>query len=210
MDIIGSLILFYCAPVRTCITSLLDMAINFNWFIKVTRSFGSGFQSQNIAKPKVRLIIIENRSKQTFLPDQIKEHFGLWTDDSFIAYCFFSYVSIMFITIMSVALWAWPSRDSDIVFDFPIPNPTQRHLLLLYVAILGNADPWIFSVSASTELRTVSCPLRLVSRHRCAELRFVLLSEVLKGSQVSPIFVLTRMIASGSSQLCAFSCKINV
>jgi hypothetical protein len=88
----------------------------------------------------------------------------------------------------------------------------QRHLLLLYVAILGYADPWIFSVSASlsTELRTVSCPLRLVSRHRCAELRFILLSEVLEGSQVSPIFVLTRIIASGSSQLCAFSCKINV
>ncbi len=95
MDIVGSLILFYCAPVRTCITSLLDMAINFNWFI--TRSFGSGFQSQNIAKPKVRLIIIENRSKQTFLPDQIKEHFGLRIGDSFIdCYCFF-YVNIMFI-----------------------------------------------------------------------------------------------------------------
>ncbi len=37
--------------------------INFNWFIKITRSFGSGFQSQNIAKPKVRLIIIENKSE---------------------------------------------------------------------------------------------------------------------------------------------------
>jgi hypothetical protein len=34
-------------------------------------------RSQNIANPKVRLIIIENRSKQTFLPDQIREHFGL-------------------------------------------------------------------------------------------------------------------------------------
>ena len=76
MDTFGRLILFYCAPVRTCITSLLDMAINFNWFIKITRSFGSGFQSQNIAKPKVRLIMIKNKSEQTFLPDQIKEHFG--------------------------------------------------------------------------------------------------------------------------------------
>ncbi len=90
MDIFGSLILFCCAPARTCITSLLVMAVNFNWFIKITRSFGSGFQSKNIAKPKVRLIIIENRSKQTFLPDQIKEHFGLWTGDSFIDYCCFS------------------------------------------------------------------------------------------------------------------------
>ncbi len=54
----------------------------------------------------------------------------------------FLYVNIMFIIYMSVALLALPSRDADIVFDFPIPNPTQRHLLLLYVAILGNADPW--------------------------------------------------------------------
>ncbi len=53
--------------------------------------------------------------------------------------------------IMSVALLAWPSRDADIVFYFPIPNPTQRHLLLLYVAILGYADPWFFLISASTE-----------------------------------------------------------
>jgi len=102
MDIFGRLILFYCAPARICITRLLVMAINFNWFIKITRSFGSGFQSQNIARPKVRLIIIENRSKQTFLPDQIKEHFGLWTGDSFIDYCFFSlcwyYVYIFYVS----------------------------------------------------------------------------------------------------------------
>jgi hypothetical protein len=37
-------------------------------------------------------------------------------------------------------------------FDIPIDIPTQRHLLLLYVAIMGHADPWIFSVSASSRL----------------------------------------------------------
>ncbi len=63
----------------------------------------------------------------------------------------------------------------------------------------------------SINIYIVSCPLRLVSRHRCAELRFVLLSRVFKGmNQVSRIVVLTRMIASGSSQLCAFNWKINV
>jgi hypothetical protein len=77
---------------------------------------------------------------------------------------------------------------------------------MLYVAIMGHADPWIFSVfqhrlsENSTELRTVSTPVRLVSLQRCAELRFVLLSEVPQGSQVSPNFVLAQMIASGSSQ----------
>jgi hypothetical protein len=82
---------------------------------------------------------------------------------------------------------------------------------MLYAAIMGHADPWIFSVSASPiELRTVSTPVRLVSLQRCAELCFVLLSEVLYGSQVSPLFVLAQMIASGSSQLYAFNCKINV
>jgi hypothetical protein len=43
MDIVGSLILFYCAQVSSCITSLLDL----------------------------RLIIIESRSKQRFILDQI-------------------------------------------------------------------------------------------------------------------------------------------
>jgi hypothetical protein len=67
MDIFGRLILFYCAPARICITRLLVMAMNFNWFIKITRSFGSGFQIQNIAKPKVRLIMIRtNLSRHSY------------------------------------------------------------------------------------------------------------------------------------------------
>jgi hypothetical protein len=184
MDIFGRLILFYCAPARICITKLLDMAIDFNWFIKITRSFGSGFQSQNIARPKVRLIIIENRSKQTFLPDQIKEQFGLWTGDSFIDYCFFLYVNIMFKVYMSVALWAWPSRDADIVLDFPIPNPTQRHLLRLYVAILGNADPWIFRFSIDwVENSTVPVEIGIASSLCWASFRLTVRSSQGKSSQ---------------------------
>ncbi len=58
---------------------------------------------------------------------------------------FFFYVNTMFIFFMSVALLAWSSRDSDIVVIFLlIFLCRERHLLLLYVAILGYADPWIF------------------------------------------------------------------
>ncbi len=123
------------------------MAINFNWFIKITL-FGSGFQNQNIAKPNVRLIIIENRSKQRFIPDQIREHFGLWTTTHSLTIVFFLYVNIMFIVYnVSGTIWAWPSRDSDMFFFIFLCR--ERHLLMLYVAIMGHADPWIFSVSAS-------------------------------------------------------------
>ena len=79
MDTFWEFALFYCAPVSSCITSLLDMAFNVNWFIKITRSFGSGFQKQQIVKPNVRLIIIESRSKRRFISDQIGNTFGLWT-----------------------------------------------------------------------------------------------------------------------------------
>jgi hypothetical protein len=143
MDIIWEFDLFYCAPVRTCITSLLDMAINVNWFIKITRSFGSGFQNQRIAKPNVRLIIIESRSKQRFITDQIGNTLvcELWL------IVFFLYVNIVLIVYnVSGTIWAWSSRDSDMFLIFLC---RERHLLMLYVAIIGHADPWIFSVSAS-------------------------------------------------------------
>jgi hypothetical protein len=51
--------------------------------------------------------MIENEYEQTFLPDQIKEHFGFeLATQLFIAYCCFFIVSIMFIMTMSVALLA--------------------------------------------------------------------------------------------------------
>ena len=50
----GSLSYFDCAPASLCTTKLLVMACNFNWFIKITRSFGSGFQIQDCkAKSKI-------------------------------------------------------------------------------------------------------------------------------------------------------------
>jgi hypothetical protein len=189
------------------------MAFNFNWFIKITRSFGSGFQSQNIAKPKVRLIMIKNRSEQTFLPDQIKGHFGFELATHSLPIVFFFYVSIMFITIMSVALLAWPSRDEEILliflFLFLRRGTYYCCMLPFWVMLTLGFFPFQHLSAEIFRLENSIVPLRLVLRHRCAELRFVLLSGALKGSQVSPNFVLTRMIASGSSRLCAFNCKIN-
>jgi hypothetical protein len=202
MDIVGSLILFYCAPARTCITSLLDMAIDFNWFIKITRSFGSGFQSQNIARPKVRLIIIENKSEQRFLPDQIKEHFGLWTGDSFIDYCFFSYVNIMFIVHnVSGTIGLIFQGRRRYFFVIPIEIPMQREASTNVVCChYGPCWPMdffrfsILSIENSINPREIS----IASTLCWALFRLAVRSNLGKSSQ--PYFVLTRMIASGSSQ----------
>jgi len=119
------------------------MAFNFNWFIKSPGRSDPDFRFK-VAKPKVRLIMMRTNLKQTFLPDQIKEHFGLWTDDSFIAYCLFYYVSIMFITIISVALLAWPSWDAVIVFSFLFLLLILVNIYYCMLSFWGYADPWIF------------------------------------------------------------------
>ena len=68
--------------------------------------------------------------------------------DSFIDYCFFSYVNIMLI----VFLCQW--NYMGLTFPglgyccyIPIEIHMQREALtnVLYVAIMGHADPWIFS-----------------------------------------------------------------
>ncbi len=131
------------------------MACNFNCFIKITRSFGSGFQSQNIAKPEVRLIMTDNKSERTFLPDPIRKHFWFWIADSTF-HClllfFFSIVSIMFILIMSVALMAWPSRNPDTVSCSYSYSLRRGNIYCCMLSFWGHADPWIFSVSALTVL----------------------------------------------------------
>ncbi len=184
MDIFGSLILFYCAPARTCITSLLDMAINFNWFIKITRSFGSGFRSQNIAKPKVRLIIIKNRSKQTFLPDQIKEHFGLWTGYSFSDCCFFLYVNIMFIayTVSGTMGLTFPGLGYVFFIFLFLRRGTYYCCMLPF---WGHADPWIFSVSASYRCENSIDPreISIASTQCWASFRLAVRSTLGKSSQ---------------------------
>ncbi len=97
MDTFWEFALIYCAPVSSCITSLLDMAFSGNWFIKITRSFGSGFQKQQIVKPNARLIIIENRSEQRFISDQIGN--TLWFVKT-VTHCFFCYFNSMLIVFL--------------------------------------------------------------------------------------------------------------
>ncbi len=122
------------------------MAVNFNWFIKITRLFGSGSQNQD-CKAKSKIDHDENKSEQTFLPDQIKELFWFWTGDSlFIDYCCcFFYVSIYYVHIsISVALMAWPSRDAVIVFLFLFLLLILVNIYYCMLSFWGHADPWIF------------------------------------------------------------------
>ena len=188
----GSLSYFDCAPASLCTTKLLVMACNFNWFIKITRSFGSGFQIK-VVKPEARLIMTDNRSKQTFLPDQIRKHFWLWIADSTFHYLllfFFSIVSFMFIMILTVALDFPGTQILSQQFPIPYAEATSIAACCRYGAML---TPGFFHFSASSWVENSIVPLRLVSRHRCAVLRFVLLSGVLKGiSQVSLVVVLNR------------------
>jgi len=120
----------------------------------------------------------------------------------------------MFILIMSVVLLAWLSRDTDDYSDICSLKFLFlcRGIILIavWLPLWGYADPWFFPISAwtwdqycifATWVEISIAPLRLVSRHRCAVLRFDLLFGVSKGfSQVSPITVLSLMIAPGSSQ----------
>ncbi len=176
------------------------MACNFNWFIKITRSFGSGFQIQN-CKARSKIDHDWCRSKQTFLPDPIREHFWLWIADSTFHYLlfFFPIVNIMFILIMSVALMAWPSQNPDTVSTISYSYSLRRgNIYCCMLSFWGYADPWFFShFSASSGCNfyvdwaeNSIVTLRLVSCHRCAMPRFDLLFGVLKGiSQVSCIVV---------------------
>ncbi len=72
------------------ITKLLVMACNFNWFIKITQSFGSGFQSQNFAKPEVRLIMTDADLDRLSYQIRLGNTFGCELPTQlFIAYCCF-------------------------------------------------------------------------------------------------------------------------
>ena len=150
----------------------------------------------------------DNKSKQTLLPDPIREHFWFWIGDStFHRLLFFSIVSIMFILIMSVALMAWPSRNPDTVSTIPIPyaEATSIAVCCHFGAML---TPGFFHFSASSWVENSIVPLRLVSWHRCAVPRFNLLFGVLKGiSQVSYIVVINLRSPKVAPSLCAFRFK---
>ena len=154
--------------------------------------------------------MIKNKSEQTFLPDQIKEHFGLWTGDSpFIAYCFFSYVNIMFIISMSVALLAWPSRDAEIVFSFLFLFLRRGNIYCCMLSFWGHADPWFFPFFSIFWVENSIVPFEIsIASSLCwASFRFTVRST--QGNKSSqPCCSSHSMIAPGSSQfVCIFSFK---
>ncbi len=87
----GSLSYFDCAPASLCITKLLVMACNLNWFIKITRSFESGFQIK-IVKPEARLIMTDADLDRLSYQIRLENTFGFELPTQlFIAYFFFSF-----------------------------------------------------------------------------------------------------------------------
>ncbi len=63
---------------------------------------------------------------------------------------FFSIASIMFILIMSVALMAWPSRNSDTVSYSYSYSYAEATSIAACCHFWGHADPWFFRFSASS------------------------------------------------------------
>ena len=193
MDTFWEFALFYCAPVSSCITSLLDMAFNVNWFIKITRSLGSGFQKQQIAKPNVRLIIIESRSKQRFISDQIGNSLVCET----MTHCFFCYVNIMLIVFfMSVELYGLDLPGTWILLLYSYwDSYAERGTYYLVVGCQYGPcwpmDLFPFQHPLSREITSDWVensigPVRLVSLPRCAELRFRLTVRSTLGKSSQP------------------------
>jgi hypothetical protein len=148
MDIFGRLSYFDCAPASLCTTKLLVMACNFNWFLKTPSRSDPDFRFK-VVKPEARLIKTDYKSKQTFLPDPIREHFWLWNADStfhYLLFFFLSIVSIMLILIMSVALMTWLPDEEQCTHSFPYAEATSIAVCCHYGVY---ADPRFFHFSAS-------------------------------------------------------------
>jgi hypothetical protein len=75
----------------------------------------------------------------------------------------------------------FPGRRHYFFVVIPIEIPMQReastNVVCCHFGVM--LTPGIFPFQHPIDVRTVSTPVRLVSLQRCAELRFVLLSEVL-------------------------------
>ncbi len=156
------------------------MAIDFNWFIKITRSFGSGFQSQNIARPKVRLIMMRTDLSKHSYQIRLRNILVCELATHSVTIVFFLYVDIMFIVY-------------NVSGTIGLTFPGRRHYFLIFLFLFLRRGIyyccmlplWVmlthgfFPFQHPLDLRTVSTPVRLVSLQRCADLRFVLLSEVL-------------------------------
>jgi hypothetical protein len=64
-----------------------------------------------------------------------------------------------------------------VFFDIPMQREALTNVVCCHFGVM--LTPGFFPFQHPIELRTVSTPVRLVSLQHCAELRLVLLSEVL-------------------------------
>ena len=100
----GACLVLLCSS-SVCITSLLDMAINLQLIMKNHPVIRIRISKAKIAKPNVRLIMIESKSpKQIFMSD----HLGNILVCVITTHCFFLFVyfsAIMFIFFMWVELF---------------------------------------------------------------------------------------------------------
>ncbi len=173
------------------------MACNFNWFIKIIQSFGSGFQIKNC---KARSKIDHDWTNLNRLSYQIllENTFGCELP-TFHCLLLFFFLLLVLCLIMSVALDL--PRTRILFQQFPIPIPYAEATSIAACCHFGAMlTPGFFHLSASSgfnfcvdwaENNIVT--LRLVSCHRCAVPCFDLLFRVLKGiSQVSCVVVSNR------------------
>jgi hypothetical protein len=140
--------------------------------IKITRSFGSGFQRQNCKAKWKTDHNWEQMSKAEIYVRSYREHFGLWNYDSlFFLFVYFS--AIMFIFFMWVELFLGLTflHPDTIVKDFLFE--IHMHIRDTYYACVGCCKGAMltpgffpfFSIVLSREQYRV--PSRLVSRHSC-------------------------------------------
>ncbi len=122
-DIIWEFALIYCAPVSFCKPAYWTWQLNCNWFIKITRSFGSGFQKQNCKAKCKTDHNWEQSPKHRFISDHIGNILVCETmTHCFLFVCFFS--AIMLIFFMWVELfWAWPSYTRILLKNFLFEIP---------------------------------------------------------------------------------------
>jgi len=101
----GRLSYFDCAPASLWTTKLLVMAFNFNWFIKITRSFGSGFQIQDCkARSKIDHDWEQIWSRLSY-QIRLRNSFGFELVTHSLPIVVFFIVSIMFIFLCQWHYW---------------------------------------------------------------------------------------------------------
>ncbi len=185
------------------------MAFNFNWFIKITWSFGSGFQIKDC----------KARSKIDHDWEQIwsRLSYQIRLRNTLVVNCRLNFsLPTVFFLLLVLCLYFYVNGTNGLTFPgrryclpIPIPISIPRQHLLLHVVIFGAMlTPGFFRFSASRRVENSIVPFEIsVASSLCwASFRSTVRST--HGNKSSqPCCSSHSMIAPGSSQLCAFSCK---